>query len=286
MADRRDALAAAVTMHTQRTCKDVPEDSPRVAECAKEQARLTGEVQAYWADQDKFNANLMASIVAVKRLAELEYRLATTRTALQGIAMRGGRLDRDIEQWTTLDEQVRNEAQVAALGVIKSHLLLNLAEHVQNKVATAVRDDDRKSWIFPDFEGAALQRLRAEGLQRLAAARMDSGVSTALSGAEASQRTRNAEKWEDFLVNVGQSLVKDPLLARIVADAKAVPVIVYGIGVQYTVKQRLEEIRQLGDAQYEDAKRYATIYMQLLQEIKRLRSTLALTGSRCPVRLE
>src|SRR5262249_6830901 len=154
---RRDALTAEVTKHTEQTCKGVPEHSARAEECAKAQARLTGEVQAYRVDQDKFNANLRASIAAARQLADLERRLATTRTALKGIAMRGGRLDGDIEQWTNLDEQVRKEAQLAALGVIKSHLLINLSEHVQNKVATAVRDDDRKSWIFPDFEGSPVQ---------------------------------------------------------------------------------------------------------------------------------
>ena len=287
----RDDLRARVRKHTDVTCKDVPPAG--VADCAAAQASLNAEVRAYRADQDKFNDNLKAAIAASARLTELERRHATTRSALKGIAMRGGRLDQDIEQWNALDKQAREEAQRAALDVIKSHLFLNLKEHIQDKVATAVREDDRRSWIFPDFDGSPLQRIRAEGLQRLAAARTDrdivgvlqwanNGISVALSGADAAQSRRDQQKWADFAINVGQTLLNDPLLSRITADLKAVPAMAYGIGVQYTVKQRLEEIQKLGDSQYEDAKRYSAIFSQQIEETKRQQVLPELAQRNCP----
>jgi hypothetical protein len=296
MAGREQFLTKAANDHT-KACTDVPKGSAAAGDCANEKPRLDSEIRVYRADREKFNANLQSSVTAANRLADFERRLATTRTALKGNALRAGRLDGDIEQWVNLDEQVRKEAQVTALEVIKGHLLINLSEHVQSKVAAEVKADDRRSWIFPDFDGSPLQRLRAEGLQRLAAARtdrdvvkvlewMDNGILSVLGGADASLRPRTMDKWADFVVTVSSSFVKDPLLGKIVADAKAVPVIVYGIGAQYTVKQRLEEIRKLGDLQYEDAKRYAVIYMQELQEVKRLRSSAELKSSRCPTALD
>jgi hypothetical protein len=297
LAQLRDALRTRVRQHTDVTCKDVPVNSALAATCADAQKALNGEVRTFRTNLVRFNADLQAAIAASSKLAEVKRRTATTRTALKGIALRGGRLDEDIEQWRRLDEKARQEAQQAALDVVKSHLLINLKEHIESKVAAAVREDDRRTWIFPDFEGSALQRLRAEGLQRLAAARtdrdlvrvlewMDNGISGALSGADAALRPRTREKWAEFLVTVSQSFVNDPLLARIVADAKAVPVMVYGVGVQYTVKQRLEELRKLGESQYDEAKRYTAVYMQQLDEVKRLEASPELATGKCPVSID
>jgi hypothetical protein len=258
-----------------------------------------GGVQAQsmpqWATYEKARKQYereRAKAIRAAEIAVLDRRLATTKAALQRNAMRGGKLDQDIEEWVALQGEARKQAQEAVLDMGKALLLEKLKRSVDAGLNVAIREDRRMSWIWPSFRGTQLQQQRADVMGRLMAAKnakdlttalewADKAVGTALAGGDAAIARHDREKWAQFLIEVGGVALNDPLAGMIVQDAKLAVPVVYGWAVALSAKERYQEISAIGEAQYADAKRLAALYEKDLKAKNALEKKPVAIESRC-----
>lgn len=232
-----------------------------------------------------------AKAIRAAEIAAIDRRLATTKTALQRNAMRGGKLDQDIEQWVALQGEAHKQAQEAILDMGKEIAFEKYKEAVVQRFPDAIKEAKRHIEGWPKFDSPGLMKMRDDVMARLSEARtaeefgkalewMKNGVDTAVAGRAAATSPRDREKWVKFIIEMGKAALP-PALGLVVEDAKLMSATLYGWAVALSAKERYKEINALGEAQYADAKRLAALYEKDLRAKNDLAKKPVAVESRC-----
>lgn len=217
-----------------------------------------------------------AKAMRAAEIAAIDRRLATAKASLQRNAMRGGKLDQDIEEWVALQDDARKKAHDAVLDFGKEVAFRLYKQELVQRFPKA-RDElveHVKGW--PQFDWPGVTITRDDVIARLKDANtaaqfreslnwMKHTVETSLAAQATAEKPRDSEKWANFVISFGTAAFSvygstDPLAKMIVQDAKLVVPVIYGWAVALSAEERYKEIAAIGEAQYADAKRLAALY--------------------------
>jgi hypothetical protein len=232
-----------------------------------------------------------AKAIRAAEVAVIDWRLATTKAALHRNAMRGGKLDQDIEAWVALQDEARKRAQEAILDMAKEIAFEKYKETVVKRFPEGIKEAKKNIENWPQFDFPELMKIRDDVLARLSTAKtadefgkalewMKNTVDAAVAGRAAAQSPRDREKWALFVVEIGKAALP-PALGLVVEDAKLMSATLYGWAVALSAKERYKEISALGEAQYTDAKRLAALYEKDLRAKNDLAKKPVAVENRC-----
>ena len=216
-----------------------------------------------------------------ERTAQLDERLARTRRALQELPGRAAQLERDLDEWVTMHEGARTDAQLAIRDMGVALGMEFLRNRVDLRRVRGEQENLRLISVFPSFGGTPLQQWRALAIRQIHSARTDadilrllealgtgSDITATLDGVYVEPEVRKS--WAIATMTVLESLIKDPFLKLVVADAKLVEPVIYGYAVAWKAHQRISDLGQLGERQYQEAKTLGKLYMDDIAARNRL----------------
>ncbi len=275
---QRVALHTRFQQHNSQ-CSSVVAGTAEDVACMSARSQLSAALKDHIAETSAFNEAVRAAAVSAadRELGQLDGRIARTRASLARLALRGGRLQSDIDQWTKLSEDARVEAHSQLMSALASLGLRWIEARVDSRELQALRQESLLVGVWPSIAGSPLQRLRAELLTQIPEAKGDkdilsairiastvSGVSQALGAAYVDPKDLNA--WLMGGISLIQSIVSDPVLRLALTDAKLAVPVLYGWTVAYHENIALTDVTRLGEAQYKEASILTTLYMKQLRE--------------------
>jgi hypothetical protein len=111
----RDDLLARIETHNAGCPKDLPEDSPKLAPCQREQQQLNSDQAGYLAKVKQFNTEVARAATRPSEgaapvdpnIARLEKQIASDEEAIRRLGLK--KRAADFEEWSNLTEQARNQ---------------------------------------------------------------------------------------------------------------------------------------------------------------------------------